>query len=168
MESKLRGILFCHGQGRPDQPYKPISQLDIPQNVKWTMVDIQEVNRPDIVGDFHNDQTLYQLGLNSYDYVIEVHCPIHYSISAIVEFLHSAYKLLKLGGLCIIGSLMKTIIKDEIKLSSLDKDLEHSEINEFLLGHRPQYQKVLDQIMIESGFHISSIDKNGTIVCVKI
>lgn len=163
-----QGVLFCHGHSHTKQ-----TNIVLPENIEWTMVDIKEDTKPDIVGDYQNVQTLQQLGFNKYDYVVEVHCPIYNSIDKIVKFLISAYQLLRHNGQAIINSILKDIIIKNKNLHidpniNQDIDILNTEILDFFQGERPQYVQELDKIMHQTGFQSYDVKEDGSVIFLKI
>lgn len=89
-----RGVVFCGGHATSvDRRYDPFFD-DV---VEWVRVDIDRNARPDVVGDYTSHLTLQRLGYESYDYVIDEHCPIT-SYDDLFRSALSAFKLLKDGG----------------------------------------------------------------------
>ena len=65
----LKGVLLCHGHAHTP-PIIPLTD-----DVEWTMVDISPASKPDIIGGFGSMETLQQLGLYQWDYVMSYYCP---------------------------------------------------------------------------------------------
>ena len=92
----MRGIIFCHGH-----IYNNKLPIWLPKDVQWTMVDINPKTKPDIVGDYKSLNTLFDLGLYQYDYVLNLHCQVGpvTSLDATKEVLRAARLLLKNNGI---------------------------------------------------------------------
>ena len=157
-----KGVLFCHGRNES-------TNINLPENVDWTMVNIRENTNPTIVGDYQNVQTLQELGFNKYDYVVEMHCPIHNDFEKIVKFLTNAYQLLRNNGQAIINSLLTDIIIKNLHINiNQDKNILNTEILDFFQGERPQYVQELDKIMVETGFQSYDVKEDGSVIFYKI
>ena len=101
--SVKKGVAFCHGHN-----HKPLQVPKGLENVKWTLVDVNPSSNPDIVGGFGSMETLQQLGLYSWDYVLEQYCPIRSDFNTIFR---GARYLLKTPGRFILNNFQKELLK---------------------------------------------------------
>jgi hypothetical protein len=101
------GVMFCHGHR-----YGP-SKLPrwLPRDIDWTMVDIRPENQPDVIGSYLSINTLFELGLFSYDYVLNMNCPSGGSMDDTLEILRAGRLLLKPGGIFIYPGLIIRLLE---------------------------------------------------------
>lgn len=97
-----RGIIFCHGRTHSDYPISS----NLPQDVQWTLVDIDKETQPDRVGSYTSGTTIQDLGQFGWNYVISANCPIAGSIGPTEDFLKAARRLLRPGGQVIVPGLV--------------------------------------------------------------
>jgi hypothetical protein len=138
------GVMFCHGHR-----YGP-SKLPrwLPRDIDWTMVDIRPENQPDVIGSYLSINTLFELGLFSYDYVLNMNCPSGDSMDNVLEILRSGRLLLKPGGSFyypdLIYSAMSIIL--EIPLNE-NGFLPREQVKEFALNYkRGAYPEILEYL----------------------
>lgn len=93
--NNIKGVIFCHGHDHRT-PTIPIELQD--KYIEWTLVDIDNKAKPDVVGSYRSWDTLQKLGLQSYDYVLSHNCPIANSPEAMIVFIRNMRWLLKNGG----------------------------------------------------------------------
>ena len=112
---KLQGIIMCHGhaQGEPNIPRL------VPDNVQWTLVDINEATKPDVVAGFDDLELLSQLGFGKWDYIIPKSCPYNTpnSLHGLLYFINNVTPLLNHGGKLLINKFLRHFIE----ISLLDK-----------------------------------------------
>jgi len=108
---KLQGIIMCQGraQGGPRFP----DWID-DKNIQWTLVDINEATRPDVVAGFDDPELLSQLGFGKWDFIIPRLCPIGIGKNArnLLEFINNMTPLLNNGGKLLIEKFLPHFIKN--------------------------------------------------------
>jgi hypothetical protein len=89
-----RGVIFCHGHEHrtPDIP------AETDTATKWVLVDINKNTKPDLIGSYNSWDTINELGVGNYDYVISHYCPIAGEPSQSALFIRNMRWLLKSGG----------------------------------------------------------------------
>lgn len=102
-----RGVIFCHGHLHSQNKFPKY----LPKDVRWTLVDINSKNLPDVVGSIYSILTLEQLGIHQYDYILSQGCPIQNNISKLIAFLRSSRLLLKSHGKVMVPIILGYIVQ---------------------------------------------------------
>lgn len=86
-----RGIILCHGHAY-DKSYEYL-----PKDIEWVMVDNRKSAQPDVIADIKYQPHLEQLGLESWNAIAIIFCPISAGEKGL-EFFKGIRSLLKMGG----------------------------------------------------------------------
>ena len=101
-----KGIAFCHGHN-----HKSLIVLQELEHVQWVLVDIDPNVKPDIVGSFDSMDTIQQLGLYSWNYVMSQNCPIMFT-GYFENLLKASKYLLKPHGKLIIPNFKEEVFSN--------------------------------------------------------
>ena len=163
---KLQGIIMCHGraQGEPHFPKW------IPYNVQWTMVDINEARKPDVVAGFDDPELLSQLGFGKWDYIIPKLCPYNfdYTTRGLLDFIKNVTPLLNYGGKLVIKKfllrLTESLLYDKFPLVPRHKypnimmispeasNLAKLQVQSYNNGEFPELEKEIVKFVHQAGF----------------
>ena len=122
-----KGIIMCHGHihGTKKLP------VWLPQNINWTLVDINSKYNPDIIASYKSFGDLQTLGLFSWDYILNQHCPAYGSIRNINEFLRAGRWLLRSGGQLLFPLLPSSLSRKFIEPNYLNETIQNFALNNY-------------------------------------
>jgi SAM-dependent methyltransferase len=148
---QLKGLILCHGH-----IHNTHLPNYLPTNITWTLVDNNELALPDIVASYKTVNGLRTIGLFSWDYVVNHHCPAYGSIERVQQLLRSGRRLLKPTGRLVfphlLGKLLIFLYEDRYIELGRNQRARRILLQEFHEGRHLDVNELLDELVVSEEY----------------
>lgn len=155
---ETNGVVMCHGHKHPP-PSIPLWLAD--QKINWVFVDIDPETEPDLVVDYRKKKSLYRLGYDQWDYILENHCPIHGRLTDVELFLTAVSPLLKIGGQVLYGAIFNHAFDVNNKSTYTVAEYE-SRKESYLRGEMEHINQNISRVADKTGYSYETKIRTGT------